>query len=176
MSRIDRRGYSTVSIIRSNTILNAHISRLQCLFPCIRRTVGQVVAQLFVGASVCRVIWSSLWVRQCEGLDARIKKRLVEIKALPYRRPARLQATRMTNPLLTMCCPLWSQATQSLATTLSTGWGGSIAVPLLYPWAAPTEPSGWSTNTAAQPPRFDAFNDHPIMFKVSRWWSMSTML
>lgn len=48
--------------------------------------------------------------------DARIKKRLVEIKALPQSLLARLQATRMTNPSLhTLQCPLWSWATEARA-------------------------------------------------------------
>lgn len=36
----------------------------------------------------------------CRAPDARIKERLVEIKALPWSLPARLQATRVTNPSL----------------------------------------------------------------------------
>lgn len=36
----------------------------------------------------------------CRARDARIKERLVEIKALPWSLPARLQATRVTNPSL----------------------------------------------------------------------------
>lgn len=118
--------------------------------PCIRGMLSQVVAQPFsrdegvgdyllldkVGAwipsSLCPCGSVCVCVCVCGARDTRIKKRLVEIKALPQSLPVQLQATRMTNPsLITLQYPPWSQVTEALAAALSTGWGGSIELPPL---------------------------------------------
>lgn len=52
------------------------------------------------GKHVCVCVRGWRAVGGCRARDARIKERLVEIKALPWSLPARLQATRVTNPSL----------------------------------------------------------------------------
>lgn len=83
--------------------------------PCSGRGVGDYVLVEQAGAwttSSLPICVGAVCLHECARMhrrrawDARIKKRLVEIKALPWSLLARLQATRMTNPSLhTLQCP-----------------------------------------------------------------------
>lgn len=75
----------------------------------VRASRGLEIGEQFVHMCACPCGSTCVYVCEggvggrgggCKALDARIKERLVEIKALPWSLPARLQATRVTNPSL----------------------------------------------------------------------------